>query len=274
MEEQETGDAAATGRFYDALWSSGLSSAALVHGTAYIGQECVLTAEEIAGFARRAGITTGTSVLDIGSGRGGPACFLARQFGCRVLGVDVSAVGHAQAVARAREAGLGHLVEFRLADIHAAALPPAAFDVVIGLDAWCHIPRRAAMLQRCATLLRPGGRLAFYDHVERQPMPEEERRRFCALWRFAGLESPQSYVKALEVAGLRPLYQEETSAYVSRFYSRLLEAYVEHRAEFEAARGPDRYREGLERLQMSRTFSAEGVLGQLGCIAENPQGAG
>ena len=55
-------------QFYDALWSRGPSIAALVRGDSYIGQECLLTADEIKAFAQRAGITAGTSVLDIGSG--------------------------------------------------------------------------------------------------------------------------------------------------------------------------------------------------------------
>lgn len=270
MREPAGSEAADAGRFYDALRASGLSSAALAFGDASIGQECLLTADEIRAFARRAGIVAGASVLDIGSGTGGPACDLARTLGCRVLGVDVSAVGHAQAEARARESGLGHLARFRLGDIHALELPTAAFDVALGLDAWCHIPRRPALLRRCAALLRPGGRIAFWDHVELRPLPEAERRRFCAGWRFAGLETPRSYVEALEAAGLEVVFREETSAYAVRFYSRVLEGYRADRARFEAARGPDRYKEGLARLEMSQHLASTGVLGQLGCIALKP----
>jgi cyclopropane fatty-acyl-phospholipid synthase-like methyltransferase len=172
MDTQQTPpERAEVARFYDAARESPLSAAALVHGEAYIGQECTLTAEEIAAFAGQAGIPAGTWVLDVGNGTGGPACYLAQLLGCRVLGIDISAVGHAQA--RAREAGLSHLVQFRCDDVHTASLPPATFDVILSLDAWCHIPRRGALLQRCATLLRVGGRLAFYDYVLRQPLPEE-----------------------------------------------------------------------------------------------------
>jgi SAM-dependent methyltransferase len=118
-----------------------------------------------------------------------------------VLGVDVSIVGHAQAETRARENGLSHLAKFRHGDIHALEFPAATFDFTISLDSWCHIPHRVALLRRCAQLLRPGGRIAFYDHVERRPLPEEQRQRFCEWWRFAGLETPQSYVDALKAAG-------------------------------------------------------------------------
>src|ERR1700730_15815430 len=41
--------------------------------------------------AKLAGITAGMSVLDLGSGVGGPARFLAATYGCRVTGVDLSA---------------------------------------------------------------------------------------------------------------------------------------------------------------------------------------
>jgi cyclopropane fatty-acyl-phospholipid synthase-like methyltransferase len=268
MQERQPLDSAAVGQFYDALRSSELSAAALAHGEAYIGQECLLTPDEIVDWARQAGVTAGTSVLDMGSGIGGPACYLAQRLGCRVLGVDLSAVGHEQAVARARDAGVSHLAQFRLGDIHTVDLPPASFDVILSLDVWCHTPRRAALLQRCATLLRPGGRLAFYDHVERQPMPSEQRQQFCALWRFPNLETPRSYLEAMRAAGLRVRYHTETSTYAMRFYTRLLAAYLERRADMEAMRGPERYQEGLERLQMSQHFAAAGVLGQFACIAE------
>jgi len=264
------GDDGAAGEFYNALWSSELSAAALVHGSAYVGQECLLTSDDILAFARRAGIATDTLVLDIGSGRGGPACYLAQQLGCRVVGIDASMVGHLQAVARAGDAKVGHLVEFRCGDIHAVVLPSATFDVVLGLDAWCHIPRRAALLERCATLLCSGGRVAFYDHVERRPMSDTHREHFCALWRFAGLETPASYLDAVQAAGFRVLYHEDTSAHAVRFYSRLVEVYQEHHTEFEAARGSERYREGLERLQITYELAASGTLGQLACIAASP----
>jgi hypothetical protein len=65
-------------------------------------------------------------------------------------------------------------------------------------------------------------------------------------------------------------WSDVTSAYAGRFYTRLLTLYTERRTEFEASRGPARYQEGLERLQMSQRFATTGYLGQLACIAEQP----
>ena len=209
-------------------------------------------------------------MLDVGSGQGGPACFLAREFGCRVLGVDLSSIGHIAAEARARQHGLCDRVKFRRGDIHAVDLPEGGFDVVLSLDAWCHVPRRAALLRRCAQLLRPGGRLAFYDHVERRRRPAAERRHLDSLWRFAGLETPASYLRAVGAAGLQVVWHEETSDYATRFYAGLVDAFLAERAALEAVIGPKRYAEGLERLRLSRQLVAAGVIGQLGCIAQKP----
>ena len=55
----------------------------VVGGSSGIG---LATAE----LAKLAGITADMSVLDVGSGVGGPARFLAATYGCRVTGVDLS----------------------------------------------------------------------------------------------------------------------------------------------------------------------------------------
>lgn len=165
--------------------------------------------------------------------------------------------------------GGSHLVQFRLGDIHAVALPPVSFDVILSLDVWCHVPRRAALLQRCATLLRAGGRLpsaTMWSASPCRPRSAGSSVR-CGASRAS---PPQSYLETVQAAGLRLQYHADTSAYTVRFYTRLLAVYLERRAEFEAIRGPERYLEGLERLQMSQQWATTGVLGQLVCLAEKP----
>ncbi len=85
------------------------------------------------------------------------------------------------------------------------------------------------------------------------------------------METPRSYVDALEAAGLELLFREDTSAYAVRFYTRVLEGYRAERARFEAARGPERYQEGLDRLEMTYHLATTGTLGQFGCIAVKPE---
>ena len=55
--------------------------------------------------SKRAGIAKGHRVLDVGSGIGGPARFLAGSFGCRVTGLGVSVANYNEALKRTKEGG-------------------------------------------------------------------------------------------------------------------------------------------------------------------------
>ncbi|MEX2612198.1 MAG: methyltransferase domain-containing protein [Gaiellaceae bacterium] len=74
-------------------------------------------------------------VLDIASGRGGPALLFAREFGCRVDAVELRPEFHAVAVARAEAAGLSELVSLRLGDASQEELPESTYDVAMCLGA-------------------------------------------------------------------------------------------------------------------------------------------
>lgn len=129
-----------------------------------LGQSSWLTADEWRDDVALLGLAPADHVLEVGSGSGGPAVFLARAAGCRVTGVDVNAHGVANAEALARAEGLADRVSFTALDA-GRPLPFAdgGFDAVVSNDAVCHLPDRAAVLREWHRVLRPGGRVLFTD---------------------------------------------------------------------------------------------------------------
>lgn len=78
----------------------------------------------------------GQRVLDIGSGWGGMALYLAREFGCAVEGVTLSREQLAVARDRARAAGLSGKVEFFLRDYRHHA---GRFDRIVSVGMFEHV---------------------------------------------------------------------------------------------------------------------------------------
>ena len=72
-----------------------------------------MTANEYRQFFRLLELTANDHVLDVGSGSGGPALFLAREVGCRVTGVDMNEVGIQNGQTLAQQGGLADKVHFR-----------------------------------------------------------------------------------------------------------------------------------------------------------------
>ncbi len=162
--------------------------------------------------ADEAGIGPGTRVLDVCSGLGGPARYLASRRGCRVIGLDLTASRHAAAIRLTRLTGLDHLVAFQQGDAQAMPFPDASFEVVIGQEAWAHVPDKARLIAEAARVVRPGGRIAFTDILARDSLTPEARERLRREMTFFGLETLEGYARLLEEAGCAVLVQEDLGA--------------------------------------------------------------
>ena len=81
--------------------------------------------------ADKAQLGPGDHVLEVGCGWGGFALLAAREYGCRVTGITVSARQHALARARIAEAGLEDRVEIRLQDYRDVA---GTFDKIVSIE--------------------------------------------------------------------------------------------------------------------------------------------
>jgi cyclopropane fatty-acyl-phospholipid synthase-like methyltransferase len=103
-------------------------------------------------------VGSGAHVLDIGSGTGGPAIYLAQQTGCRVTGIDAAPVQYAQAATAAAQ--LADQVHFIAGDLFTARFPECSFDAIVSRDGFVTVDNQERLFRMCWRLLRPGGRMA------------------------------------------------------------------------------------------------------------------
>src|SRR5687768_16057548 len=130
------------------------------------GQNSWTTADEYRRWAEWLDLRESSHVLEVASGSGGPAIFLAELCGCRVTGVDVNAHGVAAAVQRAQAQGLADRVTFQEADADATLpFPDRSFDAILCIDSANHFPHRLRVLKEWHRILKPGGKALFTDPV-------------------------------------------------------------------------------------------------------------
>jgi SAM-dependent methyltransferase len=159
--------------------------------------------------AELAGIAPGDEVIDVGAGLGGPARFLARRLGARVTAVEPVARFRNTCAELNRRAGLGEAI--RTVDGTATLLPvaDASMDVAWMQAVAISVPDKQAMAAELRRVLRPGGRLAFFDSFSRG----DGDLHFPLPW----ADGPdQSFVvsagelrSAFEAAGLEPVVWNE-----------------------------------------------------------------
>jgi ubiquinone/menaquinone biosynthesis C-methylase UbiE len=129
-----------------------------------IGQSSWMTAGELRHFITLLALKQSDNILEVGSGSGGPALFLAQTAKCTVIGLDINEFGATNANELARSRDLQAVVQFQVVDA-SQPLPfkQHTFDAVISNDAMCHVPQRLEVLREWYRVLKPGGRMLFTD---------------------------------------------------------------------------------------------------------------
>jgi arsenite methyltransferase len=154
-------------------------------------------------FLDLAAITTGESVLDLGSGSGMDSFLaaLATGPGGSVIGVDMTEAQLAKARRLAEQGGFG-AVEFRKGYIERPPVDDAGVDCVISNGVINLSPDKAAVFSAAARALRPGGRLALADIVSERQLPEGVTCD-ASLWAacIGGALQHDAYRQAIEAAG-------------------------------------------------------------------------
>jgi ubiquinone/menaquinone biosynthesis C-methylase UbiE len=102
-------------------------------------------------------------VLDIGCGLGGIDVLLARDYGARVIGLDIEEGVVQRARKRVNDAGLRDRIEIRAYQPGPLPLEDASVDTVFGKDSWIHVQDKQSFFAEAFRVLKPGGSLAGGD---------------------------------------------------------------------------------------------------------------
>ena len=162
--------------------------------------------------ARLVGLTADMSVLDVGSGVGGPARFLAATCGCRVTGVDLSEPFVDAARYLTERTGQSGRVSFETGSALDLPFDDGHFDVVLLQHVAMNVSDRAQLYREMRRVLKAGGRFATFDVVTMNGEPH-----FPLPWArtpaTSFLLTAAATREAVEAAGFRVLaWRDDTEA--------------------------------------------------------------
>jgi methylenetetrahydrofolate--tRNA-(uracil-5-)-methyltransferase len=116
--------------------------------------------------AEEFGFTPDMHVLDVGCGIGGPARYIAHQFGCRVTGVDLTADYVRAAKILTAQMGLSDKVDFQCANALALPFQDQSFDAVWSQNVSMNIADSLALYREFHRVLKQGGKVLMAEMAQ------------------------------------------------------------------------------------------------------------
>ncbi len=173
-------------------------------------------------FVAMLGLRPDMKVLDIGSGIGGTARYIAQETGADVTGIDLTPEYVEAAGVLSRAVGLENRTHFRCASALDLPFDDGSFDAAVSLHVAMNIADKAALYREAARILRPGAVLGLYDVLAG---PGEGPLVFPVPWaagpQASWLASPEEMRVLLDGAGFDILAEEDRRAEALDFFARI-----------------------------------------------------
>jgi SAM-dependent methyltransferase len=234
-----------------------------------IGQNSWLTAAEYDRFISWLNLLPGDHALEVASGSGGPARYLACKATTHVTGIDANESGVKTATESTSQAPTR--VNFKVADAN-APLPFAEkeFDALVCIDSMNHFPDRLNVFREWRRVLRAGGRAVFTDPVViTGPVTNDELalRSLVGLFLFV---PPGINEQLIKDAGFKLVQKEDVSENAALVSSRWHDARERHREPLIRIEGEERF-DGLQKFFATvHRLTSERRLSRIAYLVERP----
>ena len=172
-------------------------------------------------FLDQLGFSARHHIIDVGCGLGGAARFAARQYHCRVTGIDVTEDYIKAGQAMSSWVGMDRHVTLKHGSALAMPFQNQVFDGGYMLHVGMNITDKHQLFSEIYRVLRPGAALGVFDAMRDRagelayPVPWANNTGSCAL------ETTEQYAAAMRSAGFELSSIENRSQYALDFFARM-----------------------------------------------------
>lgn len=236
-----------------------------------IGQNSWVTADEYDRFISWLRLEPGQEVIEVASGSGGPARYLAEVTNCRVVGLDANESGVETATNSLAGTSVQDRVRFQLGDATTRLpFPDDTFAGLLCIDSMNHFANRSEVFREWRRVLRPGHRAVFTDPVLiTGPVTNDELalRSLVGLFLFV---PPGVNEQMIEGAGFELVQQEDVSDNAALVSKRWHDARQSYREELIRIEGSERF-DGLQKFfETVHRLTSERRLSRIVYLVEKP----
>jgi ubiquinone/menaquinone biosynthesis C-methylase UbiE len=152
-------------------------------------------------------IDKGAFLLDVGCGVGVTPCYIAKRYGCRVIGVDISERMIERSKERANREGVLDKVEFRVADAQDLPFDDDFFDAVITESVTAFPKDKQRAVNEYCRVIKQGGYVGLNESTWLKTPPPPEMVEWASQDLGAQVKPLTSgeWVGLLENAGLKEI---------------------------------------------------------------------
>ena len=184
-------------------------------------------------------ITSKTNLLDIGSGLGGPARYLAWKYGCEVTGVELQKELCDIAIGLTAETALSEKVSFINKDILEHDFQEIEYDAWVSYLVFLHIKDRTNLFKICASGLKNEGRFYIEDYYQKHPFSYQEKESLDQVVACPYLPDKAQYIEDLENAGFKDIQFEDVTDKWSHFVKNRVLRFDENKNRHTNIHGPE-----------------------------------
>jgi SAM-dependent methyltransferase len=158
-----------------------------------------------------AGLQTGMRIIDIGSGVGGPARTLASEYGCQVVGIDITDEFVEAASMLTDKVRLGNNVTFQTGSALELKFEDELFDAAWSQNMLMNIEDKETAIKEAARVVRPEGILA----IETIMAGSKDGLEYPVFWAntpdISFLTTPEEFRRLMAQAGLIELEWQDVT---------------------------------------------------------------
>jgi sarcosine/dimethylglycine N-methyltransferase len=209
-------------------------------------------------------------VLDIGSGIGGPARYLAHTTGCHVTALELQPELHRIGVDLTRRAGLAGQVTHLCGDALTYPLPVSDFDAAVSWLAILHIADRGRLFARLAQALRAGGNCYVEDLAQRAPFAPRDLADLRGIVHGITVTTPADYMADLRAAGFVDVAATDLTSDWAPYAAERLRTWRQNRTAYAGVHGEGAYQAHEKFYAVISHLYDSGSLGGIRLVAHMP----